>query len=95
MFNTEYRPKIYFKGYLLFLIFFILTFLFITLSCNNYVYYDSYGIYSNRYFQIEEKSTSYDEIDKIEIYISYKKVKISEILLCDPIINGASINDNI
>ena len=32
------------------LVFFIITFPFITLSCNNYVYYDSNGIYSNRYF---------------------------------------------
>ncbi len=57
--------------------FFIITFPFITLSCNNYVYYDSNGIYTNRYFQIEEKFTLYEEITKIEIYLTYKEEKIS------------------
>lgn len=93
MFNTEYRPKIYFKGYLFFLILFIVTFPFITLSCNNYAYYDDNGIYHNRYFQIEEVFTSYDEIDKIEIYVSYEKGKISE-LNYDIYLNNGKLDVN-
>ena len=93
MFNTDHRPKIYFKGYILFLVFFIITFPFITLSCNNYVYYDSNGIYSNRYFQIEEKFTSYEEITKIEIYLTYKEEKISGVHY-DVYLNDGRFNIN-
>ena len=93
MFNTEYRPKIYFKGYLLFLIMFFITFPFITLSCNNYAYYDDNGIYYNRYFQIEEDFTSYEEIEKIEIYVSYEEGKISE-LNYDIYLNNGKLDVN-
>ena len=93
MFNTDYRPKIYFKGYILFLIMFFITFPFITLSCNNYSYYDSNGIYTNRYFQIEEKFTSYEEITKIEIYLTYKEEKISGVHY-DVYLNDGRFNIN-
>ena len=93
MFNTEYRPKIYFKGYLGFLILFFVTFPFITLSCNNYAYYDKNGIYHNTYFQIEEEFTSFEEIEKIEIYVSYEKGKISE-LNYDIYLNGRKLDVN-
>ncbi len=93
MFNTKYRPKIYFKGYLLFLIIFFIAFPFITLSCNNYAYYDYNGIYYNRYFQIEEVFTSYEEIEKIEIYVSYEKGKISE-LNYDIYLNNGKLDVN-
>ncbi|MGM9969000.1 MAG: hypothetical protein ACI35S_01220 [Anaeroplasma sp.] len=93
MFNTEYRPKIYFKGYSLFLIMFFISFPFIVLSCNNYAYYDDNGIYYNRFFQIEEVFTSYEEIEKIEIYVSYEKGKISE-LNYDIYLNNGKLDVN-
>lgn len=71
MFNTKYRPKIYLKSYLSLLIIFILTFPFIVLSCNNYGYYDSEGIYVNKYFQVVEEYTSYKDVDTVEIYVNH------------------------
>ena len=71
LFNTEYRPKIFKKTYFWFLIIFIIAWPFIVLSCNNYGYYTNDGVYINKYFQVDETYVPYNEISKVEIYVSH------------------------
>ncbi len=95
LFNVEYRPKIYFRSYLGFLIIFIICFPFIILSCNCYGCYNNKGVYITRYFQIEEKYTSYEEISKVKIQVSH--TNNGEIDCLEYIIylnDGSSININ-
>lgn len=71
LFNTEYRPKIFKKTYFWFLVIFIIAWPFVMLSSNNYGYYTNEGVYINKYFQIAETYTPYNEISKVEIYVSH------------------------
>ena len=95
IYNTEYRPKIYYKSYLIFLISFVIIFPFIILSCNNYGYYNDEGIYSSRYFQIKENYTAYEEIKRVEIYVSHdNNDSIDSVNYIIHLNDGKSININ-
>lgn len=95
IYNEQYRPRIYKKAYLTFLIIFIITFPFVILSCNNYGYYNSHGIGINTYFQIKETFTSYDEVKTVEIYVQHnKKDQISSLNYVVEMKDGKKININ-
>lgn len=95
LFNTDYRPKIYFKTYLMFLIFFIIAFPFVILSCNNYAYYTNSGVYTNKYFQVCETYTPYEDVSKVEIYVSHNNNnEITSLNYIIHINNNQSVNIN-
>jgi len=72
MFNGS-RYDIWKKGYIMFLVLFIIAYPFFALSCNNYIYYNDNGITSSGYFEIGDTYTSYEDIEEIWISVHYDK----------------------
>ena len=67
------RYDIWKKGYILFLIFFIIAFPFFTLSSNNYIHYNDDGITNSAFFEISETYTPYEDIEEIWISAHHNK----------------------
>ena len=95
MFNVIGRKHIWKRGYIAFLILFIICFPFYTLSCTNYAYYDEDGIHSSKYFQIIENYTKYEEVSHANIYIHHNdSEQVNSFYYEITLNNGKKININ-
>ncbi len=94
LFNVTGRNETYKRTYILLLITFIIVFPFTILGTNNYAYYNENGITYSKFFQLNETSIDYNDIETVKVNIHHDNSGNVDVFEYIIIYDGKEVNLN-